>query len=67
GYLALFPGNGSWPGVSNVNFFANDTIGNGALVPLSAGVQDLAVLAHADSSSTTGVAYFQLDVTGYFK
>ena len=67
GYLALFPGNGSWPGVSNVNFFANDTIGNGALVPLSAGVQDLAVLAQAASSSTTGVAYFQLDVTGYFK
>jgi len=67
GFLALFPGANAWPGVSNVNFFAGDTIGNGALIPLSAGASDLAVLAVAANPATVGVADFTLDVTGYFK
>jgi hypothetical protein len=65
GWFALYPGNSSWPGVSNVNFFAGDTIGNGALVPVSAGSNDLSVLA-AFAAGPTG-AYLRLDVTGYFK
>jgi len=65
GWFALYPGTGSWPGVSNVNFFAGDTIGNGALVPVSAGANDLNVLA-AFAAGPSG-AYLQLDVTGYFK
>jgi hypothetical protein len=65
GWFALYPGSGSWPGVSNVNFFAGDTIGNGALVPVSAGANDLNVLA-AFAAGPTG-AYLELDVTGYFK
>jgi hypothetical protein len=65
GYVALFPGNASWPGVSNVNFFANDTIANGALIPVSPGSQDLTVLA-VFAPGPSG-AYLQLDLTGYFK
>lgn len=65
GWIALFPGSAPWPGVSNVNFFANDTIANGAIVPVSPGAQDLTVLAAAVSGPT--VAYLQLDLTGYFK
>jgi hypothetical protein len=65
GFIALFPGNASWPGVSLVNFFAGDTIANGAIVPVSPGSSDLTVLAQAASAST--VANLQLDLTGYFK
>jgi hypothetical protein len=65
GWFALFPGSGSWPGVSNVNFFGSDTIANGAIVPVSAGANDLTVLAQY-AGTPTG-AYLQLDLTGYFK
>lgn len=65
GFLALFPGSAAWPGVSNLNFFGNDTIANGAIVPLSPGVlNDLTVLAQY--TGTPG-AFLQLDLTGYFK
>jgi hypothetical protein len=65
GWFALFPGNATWPGVSNVNFFGSDTIANGAIVPVSAGANDLTVLAQY-AGTPTG-AYLQLDLTGYFK
>jgi hypothetical protein len=65
GWFALFPGSASWPGVSNVNFFGSDTIANGAIVPVSAGANDLTVLAQY-AGTPTG-AYLQLDLTGYFK
>jgi hypothetical protein len=64
GWFALFPGTAAWPGVSNVNFFGNDTIANGAIVPVSPGANDLTVLA---AYSGTPGAYLQLDLTGYFK
>ena len=64
GWFALFPGNAGWPGVSNVNFFGGDTIGNGAIVPVSPGANDLTVLA---AYSGTPGAFLQLDLTGYFK
>lgn len=65
GWVALFPSNASWPGVSLVNFFANDSIANGAIVPLAPGSPDLTVLA-AFAAGPSG-ANLQLDLTGYFK
>ena len=64
GWFAIYPGNVVFSGVSNVNFFANDSISNGAIVAVSPGPGDLTVLAAYAGSSG---AYMQLDVTGYFK
>jgi hypothetical protein len=65
GWVALFPANAAWPGVSLVDFFANDTTANGAIVPVSPGSPDLMVLA-AFAAGPSG-ANIQLDLTGYFK
>jgi hypothetical protein len=60
GYIRAYPDNGTVPGVSNVNFTANQVIANAAIVPVgSDGSIDVVV---------TGNTSLQMivDVTGYF-
>jgi hypothetical protein len=61
GHLILFPG-GTPPGVSNINFRADQTRANNAIVPLSAS----GTLSVADGQSS-GTTHFILDVNGYFQ
>jgi hypothetical protein len=66
GYLTLYPMGGVIPtGVSTLNFNANDTLANGALVALgSSAPADLSVYA---GMAATANAQFIVDVTGYFQ
>jgi len=62
GWLALYPGNGSWPGVSNINFSAGQTRANNAVVLLATdGTGQIAV-----RNGSNGAVHFILDVNGYF-
>jgi hypothetical protein len=62
GWLALYPGNGSWPGVSNINFSAGQTRANNAVVFLATdGSGQVAV-----RNGSNGAVHFILDVNGYF-
>jgi hypothetical protein len=61
GHLILFPG-GTPPGVSNINFRADQTRANNAITSLSA----TGTLSVADGQSS-GTAHFILDVNGYFQ
>lgn len=66
GFIFLWPTNGTIPPVSNINFLANQSLSNGAVVPLyAAGTPDLS-LAYGTGSGT-GTVHVILDVTGYFK
>jgi hypothetical protein len=67
GFLTLYPSNVSRPqNVSTINFVANDTVANGAIVPLGpAGAvpnADLRVYA-----GLSGNVHVILDVSGYFQ
>jgi hypothetical protein len=60
GYIRAYPDGGTEPGVSNVNFVANQTIPNAAIVPVGAdGDIDIALTG-------PGSARMVVDVNGYF-
>jgi hypothetical protein len=61
GHLILFPG-GTPPGVSTINFKADQTRANNAIAPLSA----TGALSVTDGQGT-GTTHFILDVNGYFE
>jgi hypothetical protein len=60
GDIRLYPAGGAVPLVSTVNFAAQTTIPNGAIVPLAATTPDLGVKDDVSS------AHFVVDVAGYF-
>ena len=62
GDLRLFPGGGTLPFVSTINYRPGQTRGNNALVSLGAG-GDMTV--HSDQPS--GTVHVIIDVTGYFQ
>jgi hypothetical protein len=66
GFLTLYPSGITRPGVSTINFVANDIVANGAIVPLGAAGAppngDLRVYAGA-----VGNTHVILDVSGYFQ
>jgi hypothetical protein len=65
GFLTLWPTGQAFPAVSNLNFNTGEpAIGNGAVVPLGTGSQDLSVAYGAPPNFRVHVV---LDVTGYFK
>jgi hypothetical protein len=67
GWLGLYPSATSFSGTSTINFNAGEfAIANGAIVPLSAGTNDISVLWGNYSSNTTNTTNVILDVTGYF-
>ena len=59
GYVSVWPGGTAWPGTSNVNFSAGDTMAATALVRLSPDGQ----IAIKNSSGTTDII---IDVMGWF-
>ena len=66
GWVAMFPGDQPYSGISNINFIQGDFIANGAIVPLGAGsTLDLGALAAFAGAGGTG-ANLIVDVTGYF-
>jgi hypothetical protein len=73
GDLRIAPTGGSFPNVSTINYVQNDTIANGAIVPLgsvSVGQPDFQVLGAGCAGANCSSAYtYQLiiDVTGYFQ
>lgn len=67
GWAALYPAGTVWGGISTLNFFAGENIANGAIVPVSAGSPDLAVLFAFEGGVPAGSANLILDVTGYFR
>jgi PKD repeat protein len=63
GYLVLFPGNYPVPPTSTVNFLADATRANNAILPLSSdGTGKLAALATVPG----GTVHIAIDVVGYF-
>jgi hypothetical protein len=66
GFLTLYPSGITRPGVSTINFVANDIVANGAIVPLgAAGAPPSADLrVYAGALGNTNVI---LDVSGYFQ
>lgn len=64
GYLAFYPSGGEVPVVSALNFSAGSVVGNGGVVSLGDGENDLAV--YLGSVSAGSEAHMVLDVTGYF-
>lgn len=63
GFLTLYPGNGSAPGTSNVNFQAGQTRANNAVVSLATdGSGSLGVL-----NGSSGTSHVLIDVNGYFQ
>jgi hypothetical protein len=63
GWVALFPGNGTWAGVSTVNFGAGQARGNNAVVPLAT---DGGWTIKARNGAA-GAAHLIVDVFGYFE
>lgn len=61
GWLALYPGGGTWPGVSNVNFAAGATRASNAICALSA--TGTLTVRNGGPSATHAI----LDVNGYFR
>ncbi|HEV7708434.1 MAG TPA: DUF1565 domain-containing protein [Asanoa sp.] len=59
GYLTVYPGNGSRPEVSNVNFVANQTVANLVTVPVGSGGVDLA-------NASAGTTHVVADIAGYY-
>jgi hypothetical protein len=64
GNLRLYPTGGAVPLVSTLNFSTGDTVANGAIVPLAATTNDLAVYFDAGVSGQT--VQVIIDITGYF-
>jgi hypothetical protein len=63
GFLTLWPSGGTQPTVSTINFVpADNVLANGAIVPLSSAVDDLAVFFGG-----SGTTHMLIDVTGYFQ
>ena len=58
GYLSGYPAGGARPGVSNVNFLANQTTPNLAIVPSNSGVTFY--------NAGTGATQLLMDLAGYF-
>lgn len=73
GDLRIAPFPGPFPNVSTVNYVQNDTLANGAIVPLgnpAAGQPDFQVLGAgcgASGCSSTYTYHLIIDVTGYFQ
>jgi hypothetical protein len=73
GDLRIAPTGVAFPDVSTLNYVQNDTIANGAIVPLgnvSAGQNDFQVLGAGCAGATCSSAYTYhliIDVTGYFQ
>ena len=67
GFFALWPTQGTYPGVSTINFLANEpALANGAIVPvLAVGTPDLSV--GYGTATGSGQSHLVLDVTGYFQ
>jgi hypothetical protein len=63
GWVALFAGNGTWPGVSTVNFGSGSTRGNNAVVGLATDGTG-AIKARNGAS---GTVHLIVDVSGYFQ
>jgi len=64
GYLILYPYGITQPLVSTINFAAEDTLANGAIVPLTAGpTNNISVYSELYGG---GTVHLILDVTGYF-
>lgn len=61
GYLTLYPGGGSPPFVSSINFLAGQTRANNAVVPVAATV------AFGVLNGSPGSVHLVLDVNGYFQ
>jgi hypothetical protein len=59
GFLAVYPAGGAWPGNSNVNFAAGQTIPNRVIVPVGAGGR----ITIASAALSVDVV---VDVAGYF-
>jgi hypothetical protein len=65
GYLALFPGGDGFPGTSSINFSANQTRANNAVVPLSFnGLGHLSVGVGLPPGNQVNVI---IDTNGYFQ
>lgn len=65
GHLTIWPSGTTQPLVSTLNYVAGEpAIANGAIVPLSANANDLAVKA---GPPQTGTVHLIIDVTGYFQ
>jgi hypothetical protein len=60
--LRLYPGDQAIPNASNLNYAANQTRANNAVVQLSA-TGELGVYC----GQASGAAHFVLDVNGYFQ
>jgi hypothetical protein len=73
GDLRIAPFPGTFPNVSTLNYVQNDTIANGAIVPLgnpAAGQPDFQVLGAGCAGASCSSAYTYhliIDVTGYFQ
>lgn len=66
GWLGIYPSATGFSGTSTINFNAGESaIANGAIVPVSAVTNDIAVL-WGSYSGTAPVTHVILDVTGYF-
>jgi hypothetical protein len=64
GYLILYPYGITQPLVSTINFAAEDTLANGAIVPVTAGpTNNISVYSELYGG---GTVHLILDVTGYF-
>ena len=59
GYVLLYPQGGPQPGVSTLNFVANQTVANAALVPLGAG-------GGITVATAVSVTDFIIDTNGYY-
>ena len=60
-FLTLYPSGITRPQVATINFATGDTVGNGAIVPVSTNTNDLSIY---NQCGTTNVV---VDVTGYFQ
>ena len=65
GYVTLYPGNGSAPVASSINFSAGDTRSNNAVLLLS--TDTLGTLGARSFVSSGGGVDVVIDVTGYYK
>jgi hypothetical protein len=65
GYVTLYPGNGSAPAVSSINFNVGDTRSNNATILLS--TDALGMLGARSSVANGGGVDVVIDVTGYYK
>lgn len=60
GFLSMYPGNGTWPGTSMLNYRANKTRATAGIVPLA---PDGTATIYNNGSGI----HFVIDITGYFQ